>query len=345
MRHVVMSDTGEGNIFDKMFAEINASLGTSMEEILSQIDCGLDTTDLSENPLADGVSYTGAFDVANNPMSNDASKASGDFDSMPGPIGMGGLGGAGPGADESDAGIIDAGIANHGLANTGFTNPGIADSAHNVHNVPGFPGLSAPEATPGGSILTVGGTSNEGASEAAKLSYKMWVCIMNNDLRGVAALLREGANPMMNLKYGGYALDMAIRMSRLGILVLFYRTSKSFADHGIRALLTAVAEDKKEVVQAVLKMGMGGRLMNDETLKLIFHGFACRHGTFEMLDFLDINGTWFSWKSYGRWCISLTHKTEAWANAAKIRELRARYMLVCSLLDYPGTRIWFDTNE
>ncbi|OJJ56439.1 hypothetical protein ASPSYDRAFT_156330 [Aspergillus sydowii CBS 593.65] len=211
---------------------------------------------------------------------------------------MGGLGGAGPGADESDAGIIDAGIANHGLANTGFTNPGIADSAHNVHNVPGFPGLSAPEATPGGSILTVGGTSNEGASEAAKLSYKMWVCIMNNDLRGVTALLREGANPMMNLKYGGYALDMAIRM-----------------------------KDKKEVVQAVLKMGMGGRLMNDETLKLIFHGFACRHGTLEMLDFLDINGTWFSWKSYGRWCISLTHKTEAWANAAKIRELRARYML------------------
>ncbi|KAL4926626.1 uncharacterized protein BDV17DRAFT_293419 [Aspergillus undulatus] len=78
---------------------------------------------------------------------------------------------------------------------------------------------------------------------------------------------------------------------------------------GLRALLTAIFMDRREVVELIMNIGMRKRLTTDESIKLFGYGWTCKHGTVEMLDVLDIHGPYFNWRAYYNWCWLLTTQT------------------------------------
>ncbi|KAL4871380.1 hypothetical protein BDV12DRAFT_194445 [Aspergillus spectabilis] len=158
-------------------------------------------------------------------------------------------------------------------------------------------------------------------------SQTMWNAIFCNNLARVEALLREGAKPMTPTPGSSCALDMAVRMGHIDIIRLFHKSFQDVQEHGLRTLLTAIEVDDTEIVTLVLGMGMRTVFEQDEYMKCVFFGFACKHGTPHMLDTLVEHGPWFSWKAYKRWCNQLTEESRNDANKEKVAEIAADYMM------------------
>ncbi|KAL4769470.1 hypothetical protein BDW60DRAFT_218882 [Aspergillus nidulans var. acristatus] len=126
---------------------------------------------------------------------------------------------------------------------------------------------------------------------------RLWLAIFIQNAEGVEELIEEGATAMTNTGFGGYAIDMAVRL-----------------------------EDADIMMRVLLDIGMRDYLAADETAKIIVFGYTCKHGTPEMLETLSERGPWFSWKAYWYWCLRLSGQTKKGANGNKVWELKEAYM-------------------
>ncbi|KAL4743146.1 hypothetical protein BDV11DRAFT_202132 [Aspergillus similis] len=126
---------------------------------------------------------------------------------------------------------------------------------------------------------------------------RLWLAIFIQNAEGVEELIEEGATAMTNTGFGGYAIDMAVRL-----------------------------EDADVMMKVLLDIGMRDCLAADETAKIIVFGHTCKHGTPEMLETLSERGPWFSWKAYWYWCLRLSDQTKRGANGNKVWELKEAYM-------------------
>ncbi|KAL4998245.1 hypothetical protein BDV10DRAFT_194550 [Aspergillus recurvatus] len=126
---------------------------------------------------------------------------------------------------------------------------------------------------------------------------RLWLAILIQNVEGVEALIEEGATAMTNTGFGGCAIDMAVRLEDVDIMMI-----------------------------VLLDIGMRDYLAADETAKIIVYGHTCKHGTPEMLETLSKQGPWFSWKAYWYWCLRLSDQTKKGANGNKVWELKEAYM-------------------
>ncbi|KAL6236278.1 hypothetical protein BDW75DRAFT_229608 [Aspergillus navahoensis] len=126
---------------------------------------------------------------------------------------------------------------------------------------------------------------------------RLWLAILIQNVGGVEELIEEGATAMTNTGFGGNAIDMAVGL-----------------------------EDVDIMMKVLLDIGMRDYLAADETAKIIVYGHTCKHGTPEMLETLSERGPWFSWKAYWYWCLRLSDQTKKGANGNKVWELKEAYM-------------------
>lgn len=157
---------------------------------------------------------------------------------------------------------------------------------------------------------------------------RLWLAIFIQNAEGVEELIEEGATAMTNTGFGGYAIDMAVRLEDADIVRVFLPNREALGRYGLRAILIAVNTNTTEMMKVLLDIGMRDYLAADETAKIIVFGHTCKHGTPEMLETLSDRGPWFSWKAYWYWCLRLSDQTKKGANGNKVWELKEAYMEV-----------------
>ncbi|KAL4748003.1 hypothetical protein BDW72DRAFT_196209 [Aspergillus terricola var. indicus] len=155
---------------------------------------------------------------------------------------------------------------------------------------------------------------------------RLWLAIFIQNTEGVEELVEEGATAMTNTGFGGYAIDMAVRLEDADIVRVFLPNREALGKYGLRAVLIAVNTNTTEMMKVLLDIGMREYLAADETAKIIVFGHVCKHGTPEMLETLSERGPWFSWKAYWYWCLRLSDQTKKGANGNKVWELKEAYM-------------------
>ncbi|KAL4815860.1 hypothetical protein BDW67DRAFT_60539 [Aspergillus spinulosporus] len=155
---------------------------------------------------------------------------------------------------------------------------------------------------------------------------RLWLAIFIENVEGVEELIEEGATAMTDTGFGGYAIDMAVRLEDTDIVRVFLPNREALSKYGLRAALIAVNANTTEIMKVLLDIGMRDYLAADETAKIIVFGHTCKHGTPEMLDTLSERGPWFSWKAYWYWCLRLSDQTKKGANGNKVWELKEAYM-------------------
>jgi hypothetical protein len=172
---------------------------------------------------------------------------------------------------------------------------------------------------------------------------RLWLAIFIQNAEGVEELIEEGATAMTNTGFGGYAIDMAVRLEDADIVRVFLPNREALGRYGLRAVLIAVNTNATEMMRVLLDIGMRDYLAADETAKIIVFGYTCKHGTPEMLETLSERGPWFSWKAYWYWCLRLSGQTKKGANGNKVWELKEAYMEVRPI-NINSTPVSFSAN-